>query len=122
MPMTEIIPRLLDAPVFDRFRSKSRHRAYPRHPCCAVATLLLVDKGIELEGLTLELSRGGALFREACSFILQRNGAPVTLRLPDAALPGLVVNTRTEGYGVRFEKVMEPDMLEHLLQRYAPLS
>jgi hypothetical protein len=122
MHMTQVIPRLMDAPVFDRFRSKSRNRAYTRHPCCAVATLLLIDKGVELEGLTLELSRGGALFREACSFILQRNGAPVTLRLPDAALPGSVVNTRTEGYGVRFEKVMDADMLEDLLRRYAPLS
>jgi hypothetical protein len=122
MQISQIIPTLLDAPVFDRFRSKSRHRAYTRHPCCAVSTLLLVDKGVELEGLTLELSRGGALFREACTFILERNGAPITLRLPDAALVGTVVNTRAEGYGVRFDKLMDQDMLEQLLQRYAPLN
>lgn len=119
MQINQVIPTILDGAIFDRFRSKSRHRLYSRYPCCAVSTLLLVDKGVELEGLTLELSRGGALFREACTFILERNGVPVTLRLPDLALSGSIVNTRSEGYGVRFEKVMEEDTLQHLLERYS---
>ena len=122
MQLNQVIPTILDGAIFNRFRSKSRHRVYTRYPCCAVSTLLLVDKGVELEGLTLELSRGGALFREACTFILERNGAPVTLRLPDLALVGSVVNTRSEGYGVRFDKVMDEDMLQRLLERYTPMT
>lgn len=121
MHISQYLPDAINSSL-DRFRGKSRHRAFTRHHCCAVSTVLLGEKGIELEGLTLELSRGGALFREACTFILERNGSPIILRLPDVALAGTVVNTRPEGYGIRFEKLIDDDILQEYLRLYPPVN
>jgi hypothetical protein len=97
-----------------------RRRIYQRHSCCAVATLLLVDRGVELDGLVLELSRGGVLFREASSFVLDRRGMPVSVKLPTCSLDGIIVNTSRNGYGIRLDDVLSDEELAGLLDDFGP--
>ncbi|WP_460449296.1 PilZ domain-containing protein [Alsobacter sp. SYSU BS001988] len=102
----------------DRFRRASaRNRAFPRHPCALRASLLLPEKALSLDGVVTELSRGGALYREASRYILDRRGSPVVIELPGVALAGIIVNVSPAGYGVRLDDVMDDDLLQGVLNR-----
>jgi hypothetical protein len=56
-------------------------RRHQRHPCCIIGVLDILDRGIPLDGLVTEISEGGALFRNASAFLLDRRGAPIALRV-----------------------------------------
>lgn len=94
-------------------------RVYVRHPCCAAASMLLVERDYAVDGLILEISRGGILFREASRFTLDRLGAEVRLRGAEESWSGAIVNVRPEGYGIRFEKLLAQDELDAFLDAYA---
>lgn len=95
-----------------------RRRAFARVPCCAVASLLLRERAVELEGLILELSRGGALFREAATFVLDRRHVHVTIKLPNRTLEGVIVNSSRSGYGIRLDKILTEEEFDELIAAY----
>ena len=98
-------------------------RAHERYPCCAIASLDLVHQDIALDGLVLEASLGGLLFREALSFIYNRTGEAVRIRVAGLSLMGEIVNVHARGYGVRLSAELTPDELGRILDlgRDAPV-
>jgi hypothetical protein len=81
-------------------------RAHPRYACCIVATLTVIDRDLELEGLVLEIAQGGLLFREASNYIFDRHGAAVRIRFAGHDLEGLIVNVQSGGYGVKLSAAL----------------
>jgi hypothetical protein len=76
-----------------RFKGPSaRNRAFQRHSCALRAALLLPEKALSLDGAVTEISRGGALYREASRYILDRRHSPVVIELPGVRLAGVIVN------------------------------
>ena len=90
-------------------------RSHERHSCCVLATLLIVERGVELEGLLLEASFGGLLFREASAFVFDRHGAAIKVRAAGLELSGRIVNVRSRGYGIRLDREMTQEQLQTLL-------
>lgn len=93
-------------------------RVHTRHACCLQASLEIRDRNYSIEGLIFEISLGGVLFREASRFILDRVGLPVTVRTVDLTCPGTIVNVRPEGYGIRFNELLDETVLEDIVARF----
>ncbi len=105
--------------ILDTFRGgfrrpSIRDRAHQRIFCELPAQLILSERSVSLSGLLIEVSRGGALFREASRYILDRKKASVVLVIGNLELPGTIVNVRSVGYGIRFERMLSEDLLAHL--------
>jgi hypothetical protein len=101
-----------------RRRAGVHDRVHERHNCCTMAKLDIASHGTTLDGMMLEVSRGGALFREASSYILDRYGCSVTLNLPGFSRAATIVNVRSEGYGVRWANPLTSEELGELLTRH----
>jgi hypothetical protein len=103
-----------------RRRDFTMVRAHTRYPCCVIAKLTVVQAAFDLEGLLLEASIGGLLFREAATFIYDRRGEAVRVNAAGLTLAGEIVNVHARGYGIRLTEPMEEAMLEHLLLASEP--
>ncbi len=93
-------------------------RRHQRHPCCIIGVLDILDRAVPLDGLVVEISEGGALFRTASTFIFDRRGSPVSLRFADREWRGEIVNVKAEGYGIRLDNNVTVDEIEHIILRY----
>jgi hypothetical protein len=91
-------------------------RVHERLACCAVATLVIDERGVELDGLVLEASFGGLLFREASTYIFDRTGAPITAKVAGLELHGSIANVRSTGYGIKLDRIMGEAELQAILQ------
>ena len=100
-------------------RGGIRNRVYARFDCNIRAELVLPEKALSLDGVLTEISRGGIRFREASSWILDRRGQPVIVRLPWLDLPGTIVNVGSTGYGIRLDRLLREEALEAFLTRQA---
>ena len=95
-------------------RPSIRNRRYQRIACEQMAELNIPDRRITLYGMVIEVSRGGALFREASRFILDRRRESVILRAAGLEIPGTIVNVRNVGYGIRFNQEIDEDTIARL--------
>jgi len=93
-------------------------RVYKRYNCCVISKLILRERGVPLDGLTVDISAGGVLFREATKFILNRQGMDVLLELGDLKLPGKITFVGTKGYGVRFSEPLDESKIAPLIAKY----
>lgn len=93
-------------------------RQHERHACCIQGALHIRERNYRIEGLILEVSRGGVLFREASRFILDRVGTVVTVQTADVNAPGTIVNVRPAGYGIRFDNLLDDTLVDDLVARY----
>lgn len=93
-------------------------RRHPRHPCCIVGVLTILDRAVPVDGLVTEISLGGALFRPASDFIFNRTGELVTLRFADREWRGQIVNVRKRGYGIRLDTEVAQDEIDDILARF----
>lgn len=103
---------------FRRNKTSAAQRRHTRHECCIIATMTLVDRHIELDGLVLEISRGGASFRTATTYILMRDGEEVMLRIEGQKCMGTIVASRPTGYGVRFNEALDPDFVDRVAEEF----
>lgn len=107
-------------PFLKRNKSGSHMRAHQRVPCCLMAELLIVERGFKLEGLVIEVSRGGMRFREASNFILRRDKVKVAVLAAGAEFPGMIVNTGANGYGIKLDALVAEEELERLVASGSP--
>lgn len=93
-------------------------RKHPRHPCCIVGVLTILDRAVPLDGLVTEISLGGTLFRPASDFIFDRSRELVSLRFADREWRGQIVNVRRRGYGIKLESEVEQAEIDDILARF----
>lgn len=86
-------------------------RRHARYECCMVGELDVIERHFDMDGVILEISRGGALFRPASTFILDRTGERVRLRFEGIEIEGAIMSARPVGYGVKFDgEIAETDI------------
>lgn len=93
-------------------------RQHERYPCCIQASLHIRDRNYRIEGLIMEVSRGGVLFREASRFVLDRVGTVVTVQASDLSAAGTIVNVRPAGYGIRLDQLLDDTFVDDLVTRF----
>ena len=95
-------------------RPSIRDRKFQRVACEQIAELYLPDRRLSLHGMLVEVSKGGALFREASRYILDRRRARVVVRAAGLEVPGVIVNVRDVGYGVHFDTPIDETTIAQL--------
>jgi hypothetical protein len=100
-------------------RPSIRDRRFQRVFVEAQAELYFTERKFSIHGMTIELSCGGALFREASRYILDRRQASVLLRIGRYELPGVIVNVRPSGYGILFDAPISEDVVAEIAGQVA---
>lgn len=90
-------------------------RKYDRHDCSFISTLIFLDTSAKLDGIVNEISQGGAIFRPAQSYILERQGDTVGLELNGVSISGKIVTTRDFGYAIKFFKDLPEEEVQFAL-------
>jgi hypothetical protein len=97
---------------------KGQAGADGRSACCLVAVMLLVDKALPIDGLIMELGPASLLFRPASSYILDRNGAEVSMRFGSHEIRGKILQVSARGYLVRLAHPLSQDDLAETLEKF----
>jgi hypothetical protein len=74
------------------------------------ASLILLPREISVNGLILNVSEGGCLFRPFLSHLISRTGDKVLVEVGGGRIFGHVMNTNERGYGVAFEELVDLSM------------
>lgn len=110
--------RLVGALTGRNTKQKQFSRQHQRYACCIVGRLEMTDKAFSMDGSVVELSLGGALFRSASTFMLNRNLEMVRVHFEKHVRRGQIMNLRTEGYGIRFLEPLSEDELNRLARAF----
>ena len=106
------------------FRKKnktgSHMRAHSRHGCVLIAEMEIIEKGFKIDGMVIELSRGGIRFREATSYILDRRGTKVEVSVSGNTYAGVILNIDAHGYGIKLNELMPEEELDKMVSGAAP--
>ena len=92
-----------------------RDRRWERAPCQLLAVMNIPAANIEIEGLLMEVSRGGLLFRPASRYILERIRERVTVKFESFALDGVIMRTMPKGYGIALADVLSDEAIESIV-------
>lgn len=95
-------------------RPNIRNRRFQRVAVEARAELFFTERRYGIDGMLIELSQGGALFREASKFVLDRKYATVILRVAGHEFPGVIVNVRPAGYGILFDAPLSEETIAEI--------
>lgn len=90
-------------------------RKYDRHDCSFISKLVFLDTSAKLEGIVNEISQGGAIFRPAQSYVLERRGETIGLELNGISVSGTIVTTRDFGYAIKFFKDLPEEEVQYAL-------
>jgi hypothetical protein len=93
-------------------------RRYSRHECFVIGTLVLPERRLELDGVVMEISIGGTLFRPATRFILDRTGEDCVVVFNELRVAGRVMATRSNGYGIRLMRDLDPDFVDQTVATF----
>ncbi|HRJ70026.1 MAG TPA: hypothetical protein PK812_10495 [Beijerinckiaceae bacterium] len=107
-------------PFIKRNRTGSHMRAHQRIQCCLMGEVSVVERGFKIEGLVIEVSRGGMRFREASHFVMNRTGVDVTILVSGGEYPGRIMNSSTTGYGIKLDSLITEEEMERLIASGAP--
>ena len=84
-------------------------------PCCVVGVLMVLDRGVALDGLVTGISAQRVLFRQASSYIFDRTGAEISVRFGTLDRRGRIENVTAAGYDIALnDPLTERDMDEIL--------
>jgi hypothetical protein len=103
----------------DKDQEKNAHkRKFQRHPTFAVSTLMLLDNSHVFDGVVTEVSAGGVKFRPASSFLQERNGDRVSIKIDEIQSTGVIRASRADGYGIQLLDKLPQEAMEFILQNY----
>ena len=89
-----------------------------RQGCCIVGVLMLLDRGLGLDGLVLEIGENTLLFRQGATYIFDRTGAEVSIRFSDYEKRGRVLSVSERGYVIGLFEPLAPYQINALLERH----
>ena len=96
-------------------RRKWRERSAERFKCHVPGHLVLCESGVVFEGLLIDLSIGGAMFRPALTYLLSRKSGDVILKIGEIDIAGEIMGTSPRGYGLRFDQALTDAVLRRVL-------
>jgi hypothetical protein len=80
------------------------------------AGLVLLPRDVVVEGMILNVSEGGCLFRPYQTHLLNRTGDRAAIMVRGHRLEGRIMNTIPKGYGVAFERLVDVTFFLRLAQ------
>ena len=104
--------------LLSKLPHRKRPRQFERFACCIPATIRVDGTNYEREGLILELSAGGLLFREATHFLLAIQGVGADIQFLDRRVRGTIVNTQERGYGIKLTAILDEEDVEQLVAQH----
>lgn len=108
-------------PFFNKRKKTGSHmRAHQRIPCCIMGEVCIVERGFKIDGLLIEVSRGGMRFREASRYVMNRDGVDVTIQVSGNEYPGVIMNSSVTGYGIKLNTLITEEELERLVAGGSP--
>lgn len=93
-------------------------RRHERYECCIVGELELSQRFLSLEGVILEVSQGGVLFRQASTYMLERQGELVKVKLEGQIYNGTIMASRPIGYGIKLNETIPSEVIDEIVTRY----
>lgn len=111
---TETLRRRLNKDVV----KNSHKRQFQRHNIFAVASMVMMDNSLNMDGVVDEVSEGGVRFRPASTFIMERNNESVLMNLDSFQISGIIRATRADGYGVQLLDPLNQDQIDILIEKY----
>ncbi|WP_424983859.1 PilZ domain-containing protein [Maritalea sp. S77] len=120
-PVNEIVAKQSETlrRRIDKDQEKNAHkRKFQRHPTFAVSTLMLLDNSHIFDGVITEVSSGGVKFRPASSFLQERNGERVAVKIDEIQSTGVIRASRADGYGIQLLEKFSNEEMDHILQNY----
>lgn len=100
------------------FSRKKRQNApiHQRRDVRLNAGLVLLPREIIVNGVILNVSEGGCLFRPVLSHLINRTGDPVIVDVAGLRILGRVMNTNERGYGVAFDELIDAVVFDDILR------
>jgi hypothetical protein len=102
-------------------RRKSALGQVVRKPCCLVAVLIVLDRGLALDGMIMAVNDGGMLFRQASVYIFDRQGSEISLRFGESERRGRIINVGPDGYWVQFHEQMNQVEINFIINSYGTI-
>lgn len=96
----------------------SDQRLHRRHACCMPASIRYDGTHHDNDGLVLELSRAGLLFREGSQFVMDRAGTLAEIGAADMVLTGCIVRSDPRGHAVRFDELLDDGRVAALVDEF----
>jgi hypothetical protein len=87
--------------------AKRKVAEHQRHTVNMPAGLILLPKEVTVDGIILNVSEGGCLFRPFQTLLLNRAGDKVMVAVRGHKLTGRIMNTIPKGYGIAFERLVD---------------
>jgi hypothetical protein len=103
-------------PKFSLSKKKPSEPQHRRRDVRIEAGLVLLPREIVVNGVILNVSEGGCLFRPILSHLIYRTGDPVMVEVSGLRILGRVMNTNERGYGVAFDELIDPAMFDGIVQ------
>ena len=88
-------------------QGRRQNAAHQRFDLGLQAEIVLLPRDIRVEGMVLNVSRGGCLFRPFVSYLVTRTGDMVILTFNGHQIPSRIMNTNPRGYGVAFNQLTD---------------
>jgi hypothetical protein len=88
------------------------------NPCCMVTRLSVIERDLQIDGVVLEISADHALFREACSYILNRTGETVSLLIDGTLYDGVIGQVGPRGYQIIFDEPLDDRVVQDCSLRH----
>lgn len=98
-------------------RKPKFQRAEQRHTCQIAGTLIMIDRLVSFEGRVIDFSAGGAMFRPALVYLIDRRGVPVRLIIGNMSIACVIASTQSKGFGLRFDEPLSNAQINELLGR-----
>jgi hypothetical protein len=86
-----------------KLREREFKRAHQRHMCTMDGSIVLAPRMANLPGRMLDISAGGSMFRPALSYLMERRGSEVVLKIADISIEAKIVRTLPVGYALQFK-------------------
>lgn len=97
-------------------------RRHTRHECLCAGVVTIANSSIAIEGVVIEVSKGGVKFRPAKTYLLERKNVQIFVEFEGIHRVGKIVATRPDGYGIALFEELEDDQITSLISKETDFS
>ena len=94
-----------------------QQRRFKRFSCHIEAYFQLSGGDYAVDGVLLDISQQGALFRPRSMFIMRLRNEYIELKFESVSIEGYIVNTTPAGYGVKFNTLLDEESIEIMVSK-----
>ncbi|MGL5362052.1 MAG: hypothetical protein ACRDBH_04180 [Bosea sp. (in: a-proteobacteria)] len=116
--MSTAQPKTSDGFLSKLWRKSKAPLQAAHDPCCVVGVLMVLDRGLALDGLVTGISSRGVMFRQASHFIFDRTGAEISIRFGTHDRRGRIEHVAASGYDIRLNDPLSERDIDEILNGF----